>query len=254
MYDVYTPQYTMSTIMRYDWSMFKKVKSPSGLGSMEPIQLDSTADRVVEAIRNSIIRGELRPGDKVPEQELASQLGISRTPVREAIRMLEQQGLLRVESKKGTYVAAVDKTDEQNALSVRATLEELAINEAIERLSSPEWKMLCDSLEKIIKDMETSMKSKDSIKIIELDIEFHTLIVSASRNPYLVRTWHLVGFPYLIWKPEMNNYKAHPENISKDPAEKHMELLRAIKSKNLERIKKAIASHIMRKLEEIDEI
>ena len=177
----------MSTIMRYDWSMFTKVKPPSGLGSMEPIQLDSTADRVVEAIRNSIIRGELRPGDKVPEQELASQLGISRTPVREAIRMLEQQGLLRVESKKGTYIAAVDKTDEQNALSVRATLEELAINEAIERLSTTEWKMLCDSLEKIIKDMETSMKSKDSIKIIELDIEFHTLIVSASRNPNKIR-------------------------------------------------------------------
>lgn len=231
----------------------KTMKSPLGLGSLEPIQLDSTADRVVDAIRNSIIRGELRPGDKVPEQELASQLGISRTPVREAIRMLEQQGLLRVESKKGTYVSAVDKMDEQNALSVRTALEELAINEAIERLSPDQWKYFCESLEKIIRDMESSMRSKDSIKIIELDIEFHTLIVSASLNPYLVRTWHLVGFPYLIWKPEMNTYKAHPENISKNAAEKHLDLLKAIKSKNLSKIKNAIARHIMRKLEDIDE-
>lgn len=215
--------------------------------------LDSTADRVVDAIRNSIIRGELRPGDKVPEQELASQLGISRTPVREAIRMLEQQGLLRVESKKGTYVSAVDKIDEQNALSVRTALEELAISEAIERLSPSEWKNFYESLERIIKNMESSMKTKDSIRIIELDIEFHTLIVSASLNPYLVKTWHLVGFPYLIWKPEMNTYKAHPENISKNVAEKHLELLRAIKLKNSSKIKIAIAAHIMRKIEEIEE-
>lgn len=229
------------------------MKSPRGLGSLKPISADSTADRVVEAIRNSIIRGELRPGDKVPEQELASQLGISRTPVREAIRMLEQQGLLRVESKKGTYVSAIDRMDEENALAVRAVLEQLAINEAIERLSPDKWKAFCDSLEKIIRDMGSSMKSKDSIRTIELDIEFHTLIVSASLNPYLVRTWHLVGFPYLIWKPEMNTYKAHPENISRNVVEKHLELLSAIKSKNLTKIKISIAHHIMRKLDEIDD-
>lgn len=67
-------------------------------------------DQIVNAIRDAIIQGKFKPGEKIPEQELAEQLGVSRTPIREAIRILEQQGLVQPRPKNGTYIARINFT------------------------------------------------------------------------------------------------------------------------------------------------
>ena len=82
-------------------------RSGSGLPFV-PLNQEALRERVVTAIRDAVIQGKLRPGEKVPEDELALRFGVSRTPVREAIRILEQQGMVRVLPKKGTYIATVD--------------------------------------------------------------------------------------------------------------------------------------------------
>jgi len=101
---------------------------------LSKIQRTSLREQVVTAIRDATIQGRFKAGEKVPEEELAEQLGVSRTPIREAIRILEQQGLVAARPKNGTYISALNREEIRDSLQVRATLEEFAVRNAIERL------------------------------------------------------------------------------------------------------------------------
>jgi DNA-binding GntR family transcriptional regulator len=219
--------------------------------SLAPLRSESTRDRVVNAIRDAIIHGRLRPGEKVPEEDLAKQLGISRTPIREAIRILEQQGLVRVEPKKGTYIAKPNRSDEANALTVRVALEELAIRQAIERSTADQWAALCEALEGLLDEMTNAVELNDPVRAVELDIEFHAMLVAASRNRYLLKSWHLVGVPFLIWSPERESYPELRQDLNDGVAERHRELMDAIRSKSPGACARAVRRHISRKLAEL---
>src|SRR6202050_5101369 len=86
--------------------------------ALQPVKREALRDQVVKAIRDAIIQGRLRPGEKVPEGDLAQQLTVSRTPIREAIRVLEGQGLVEVNPKRGTYIAMPDRADAADGLAV----------------------------------------------------------------------------------------------------------------------------------------
>jgi DNA-binding GntR family transcriptional regulator len=218
---------------------------------LEPLKTESTRDRVVNAIRDAIIQGRLRPGEKVPEEDLAQQLGISRTPIREAIRVLEQQGLVRVQPKKGTYIAKPNRTDEANALTVRAALEELAIKQAIERSTEDQWDVLCEALEQVLAEMAKAIETDDPVRAVELDIEFHAMLVRASNNHYLLQSWHLVGVPFLIWSPERDLYPQSRHDLTIGVTGRHEELMRAIRTKNADACAEAVRHHISRKIAEL---
>jgi len=218
---------------------------------LEPLQQEALRDRVVTAIRDAIVQGRLRPGEKVPEDDLAQRLGVSRTPIREAIRILEQQGLVSVRPKRGTYVATVDQADEANGLSVRTALEELAIRQAIERSTEGEWSRLCARLQGLLVEMNRAIELLDPVMAIELDIEFHRTLIGASGNRYLSQTWHLVGVPFLIWSPERELYPQSREDLTVGLAGRHGELLDAIRTRDPEVCAAAVRHHIARKLADI---
>jgi DNA-binding GntR family transcriptional regulator len=205
-------------------------------------------ERVVTAIRDAVIQGKLRPGEKVPEDELALRFGVSRTPVREAIRILEQQGMVRVLPKKGTYIATVDPTDEADGLAVRAALEELAVRQALERSTEGQWKTLCDRLDRVVDRMRDAIDRDDTVAAVELDIEFHTALVRRSGNRYLSRTWHLVGIPFLIWSPERELYSQSRPNWTIGFADKHADLVAAIRTRDEAACAGAVREHIKRKV------
>ncbi|HUB39721.1 MAG TPA: GntR family transcriptional regulator [Streptosporangiaceae bacterium] len=215
--------------------------------ALKPLKRDTLRDDVVRAIRDAIIQGRLRPGEKVPEEELAQQLRVSRTPVREAIRVLEGQGLVLVRPKRGTYIAMPDREDAADGLAVRIALEELAVAQAIERLTESEWDDLCDQLESILAQMAGTLTEANAIRGVELDIEFHATVIRAARNRHLWRSWHAVGIPFLVWSPERGMYPTSEPDIVK----RHRYLLDAIRSKELARCADAIRSHIERKLADI---
>ena len=103
-------------------------------------------DQILDSIKRAIITGKFRASEKISEEELAEQLGVSRTPIREAIRVLEQQGLVEVIPKDGTYVTSFDSDQIKDGLHVRVALEQLALKQSIERLSDSEWRKHCDYL------------------------------------------------------------------------------------------------------------
>jgi DNA-binding GntR family transcriptional regulator len=97
---------------------------------------------VFKTLRNAIIKGEFMPGERLMEEKIAANLGVSRTPVREAIRMLELEGLVAMIPRKGAEVAKITVKDLRDALEVRMALEELSVVLACERITEEQKKIL----------------------------------------------------------------------------------------------------------------
>lgn len=224
--------------------------SLSDIRPLEKIDRSSLRDQVLTSIRNAIITGKLKASDKISEVELSEQLGVSRTPVREAIRTLELHGFIEVHPKNGTYIASFDSEELQDGLHVRVALEELALKQALERMNSSEWQRHCDHLERLIQSMFAAADELDPVSDIELDMEFHTLMMDAAQNRILSRSWKLSGASNFIWSLEHVLYP-HTKNELSEHANRHVSLLKVLRSRNLEACLDALRHHILRKIHDI---
>jgi len=139
-------------------------------------------DVVFNALREAILRGDLKPGERLMEIQLANKLGVSRTPIREAIRMLEQEGLAVTMPRKGAEVAKMTLKGMEDVLEIRAALDELACQLACQRITEEQLQRL----EQKKKDFELSLKTANVKKIAEADVNFHDIIYEATGNPKLV--------------------------------------------------------------------
>ena len=207
-------------------------------------------DRVVDAIRDALIRGEFRPGEKVPEQQIAEQLGVSRTPVREALRILEFQGLLETRPKNGTYIARLRPEEARDGLLVRCALEELAVRQAVERLGSG-WEKVCDGLQELLEGMREAIAGRDQVAATEFDIRWHAQLVDAAGNRQLSHAWRMVGSPLLVWSPEVEQYPLTIEAWV-DVIDRHAQLLAVLRDADLAACADALREHIMRKLDDMN--
>ena len=139
-------------------------------------------DVVFNTLRKAILRGELKPGELLMEIQLANKLGVSRTPIREAIRKLELEGLVLMIPRKGAEVAQITEKNMQDVLEVRKALEELSVQLACERITPEqveEMKMAAEDFRKVL-------KSGDVTKIAEADVKFHDIIFAATNNQRLI--------------------------------------------------------------------
>lgn len=137
---------------------------------------------VFKTLRNAIIQGEFQPGERLMEITLAKKLGVSRTPVREAIRMLELEGLVVMIPRKGAEVANITAKDLKDALEVRMALESLSVRLACERIDE-EGK---EELKRACMKFKEAINSKLVPAIVEADEHFHNVIYKASKNPKLI--------------------------------------------------------------------
>jgi DNA-binding GntR family transcriptional regulator len=138
---------------------------------------------VFESLREAIIQGRLKPGERLMEMQLADEMGVSRTPVREAIRKLELEGFVVMIPRKGAYVSGISVKDIVDVFEVRAALEALAAGLAAERITDEELEHLERALVQI---SEVSVRD-DINAMVETDTNFHELIYKACRNDRLVQ-------------------------------------------------------------------
>lgn len=138
---------------------------------------------VAEEIRGMIVRGDLAAGERLFEDRLAEQLGVSRNPVREAIRSLEATGLVEVMPRRGAYVSTIDGDDVSKLLDVRAVLEGYAARTAAERADED----LVDALDEIIGQGRDAARAGNNVRASQLHREFHLAIERAVDNPYLTQ-------------------------------------------------------------------
>ena len=138
---------------------------------------------IFDTLREAIIVGELKPGERLMEVKLAEKMGVSRTPVREAIRKLELEGLVEMLPRKGAHVADLSVKDIMDVLEVRSTLDGLASSLSATRITDEEIKELKHSLTQFINCVE-----KDNLQgSIKKDVEFHDIIYRSSRNDKLIQ-------------------------------------------------------------------
>lgn len=162
---------------------------------------------VFEYLRNAILAGELKPGERLMEVTIADQLGVSRTPVREAIRKLEKESFVIMIPRKGAYVADLTKKDILEVLEIRKELEGFAAYLAAERMSLSEK----ESLGRVVEKFNESLLNMDKKNMIESDNEFHSLIFEATKNQRLINIIYDLHDQFqrfrLIYFNEFNNYK-----------------------------------------------
>jgi len=138
---------------------------------------------VFNTLREAIIAGELKPLERLMEVQLAEKMGVSRTPVREAIRKLELEGLVNMVARKGAQVSELSVKGIMDVLEVRASLDGLATQLSATRITEDELKEL-----KHIYTQAVSYVEKENLQgVIKKDVEFHDVIYRASRNDKLIQ-------------------------------------------------------------------
>lgn len=191
---------------------------------------------VFETIRNAIISGSLKPGERLMEVQMAERLGVSRTPIREAIRKLELEGLIIMLPRKGAFVADLSVKDLTEVLEIRAALEGLAAGLAVTRINESE----IEELEIIALKFNKAIEIDDIQELIALDIQFHETIFKASRNERLIQLNSNLREQVQRFR-EMYLKKA---NRSKETAKEHNDLLEAISSRDISKAEKLARKHV----------
>ena len=193
-------------------------------------------DVVFNTLREAILRGDLKPGERLMEIQLASQLGVSRTPIREAIRMLEQVGLAVTMPRKGAEVAKMTLKGMEDVLEIRAALDELASQLACERMTEDQLSRLEDK--KVI--FENSLKMGNVKAIAEADVSFHDVIYEATGNPKLVNMLNNLREQIYRYRVEyLKNADNYPTLIKE-----HEAIYQSLVNRNKEDARKAIGEHV----------
>ena len=159
------------------------------------LNITTAPQAAAQALREAIISGELRGGDRILEQHWSSRLGIGQPTLREAIRELEHQGLLRKLPKRGTYVAELSPDDYRRILEVRIPLEAIAIGRAARRLTDETEKELAD----LVKTMGSASHDTDVKGFHDCDVLFHRKIWELAGNEYLHDLLEMVTFRLFVF-------------------------------------------------------
>ncbi|MCA9895145.1 MAG: GntR family transcriptional regulator [Anaerolineae bacterium] len=153
--------------------------------SFSRIQPISLREQVVQQIRTAIIEGQLKPGDHIVESSLTDQLGVSRTPVREALILLEREGLVVSEANRGSFVRAFTLEDVSNIFSMRVALENATGEACIDKLEDDDYAYL----DNLIERQKVHITAGNHKEIRSIDVKFHRFLVEKSENPLINRFW-----------------------------------------------------------------
>ncbi len=191
---------------------------------------------IFATLREAIIMGELKPGERLMEVQLAEKMGVSRTPVREAIRKLELEGFVNMIPRKGAHVARLSIKDIMDVLEVRASLDGLATALAAERITDEELR----ELKYVLNQFESYVEKDNLQNIVKKDVEFHDIIYHASKNDKLIQIVNnLREQVYRFRVIYLKDFSSTKEVIKE-----HMEIFDALIEKDSKAAGEAAKSHI----------
>jgi len=193
-------------------------------------------DVVFNTLREGILTGELKPGERLMEIHLAARLGVSRTPIREAIRMLELEGLVTMVPRRGAEVADISKQDLVDVLEVRRALDVLAVTLACERITDEEIEELKIAAEEFVR----CTKTEEATTIAKADVRFHDIILMASKNKRLIQMVNNLADRIFRYRLEyIKDSEKHKGLI-----EEHSIIMDSVINRDKEKAKKYVEMHI----------
>ncbi|WP_243355256.1 GntR family transcriptional regulator [Bacillus litorisediminis] len=204
----------------------------------------SAKERAFNQLQRWIIDGTLEPGEKIYDMEIAQALGISRTPTREALQLLEVQGFIETYPGRETRVTMIKKQDVLKIYPPLASLQALAAEEAAKIISLDQVEKLKD----INKRYEEAIISKQPFKAMEYDEEFHNLIIDIADNSYIshfssILQLHIRRFKYVFLNKELTH--------KKDSLQEHEILLQAFSDRNPQLAKSIMEQNWLRPMNEV---
>lgn len=201
---------------------------------------------VFNTLRDAILRGDLQPGERLMEIHLAKKLGVSRTPVREAISMLEQEGLSVTYPRRGAQVAKMTVKDLDDVLEIREVLDTLAASLACRNMNSDD----INNLAAACADFEKATRGNDIREVVRTDEAFHNVIYEASGNPRLrAILLNLKGQMYRFRFEYVKDKSNYPFLIKE-----HKDILEALKTRNEEEVIKHTKKHLVNQMESVRQV
>ncbi len=194
---------------------------------------------IADALREEITSGRLQPGDRVLEVSLAQRFGVSRQPVREAIRTLEREGLLTSLPNRGTFVTRVSLEDAMAIQDIRAQLEGLAARLAVAHLTAADFKRM----RAIVTQMRTAARRRAAQDLVSLDLEFHDVINRRSNHRLLLEVLASVGVYTRGFIVHTRRYYSHQPDLE-FVANSHARLLEALQTRDASTAEQAVHEHI----------
>ncbi|WP_410534706.1 GntR family transcriptional regulator [Streptomyces sp. KL2] len=207
------------------------------LPALSAASLASRRETVADVLREAITSGWLQAGQKLTEAGVAGQLGTSRAPVREALRQLEQEGLVISYPYRGTEVLGVSQEEIENVLvPVRVSLERFAFRKAMPRLTEADYARL----HLLVRDMEAAAEAADAALLADEDIRFHEAVVALSGQQHCLQIWRSI-------QPRVRAYFRRDASRYSDAtvvAGQHQELIDALRAGDEEVLDRAVTAHI----------
>jgi DNA-binding GntR family transcriptional regulator len=206
---------------------------------------DLLVESVLQKITEAIVTNRLRPGEKLVETRLGEQLGVSRGPVREAFRRLEQMGLVEKIPYRGAFVSALTQQDAEELHNVREPLEGLATRLLAERRDPH----AIAKLESILTEMSQGDISSDQSRMIELDVDFHNALIELTEHKLLHEIWQIVSVRLrrFLYLKRQRLYRTPVEAV-----QIHKPIVRAIAAGEAEQAELEARRHVMKARQNIN--
>lgn len=201
---------------------------------------ESLHEQTYQALRVSILSGELSPGERLVETQLAKQLEVSRTPIRESLRQLQREGLLELDSSGGLRVISVSVADAVHLYDCRIALEAAAVREACLHLSDRTLESLHQSIAQSERAVQRETSTLNTYEMLNLDYQFHRQIAVSTGNPWLTDLLDQVFDKMMLLRVQTTRHNPRVLEICKE----HRQICTAIASGEPDTAIAAIQTHL----------
>lgn len=207
-----------------------------GDDALQKIKRKSLAERIADELRDLVLLEKLKPGATIPERETADALGVSRTPLRESLRILAAEGLVEIEPNRAPIVANPSINELKSLLQVQGALEALAGELACSAASDNE----IEEISLLEKDMRVVSEYCEPLEFFQRDMEFHSRIVAASKNTPLIETHKT--YNSRLWRARFISSRRRVNRSG--TLEQHQEIVQALLARQRKRCAKALNKHL----------
>jgi len=208
------------------------------LPSLSTLKKENLGNQVFEQVKEIIVRGEIPAGKRMIESEIAASMGISRTPVREAVHKLEAEGFLRALPKGGYVVRGLSLSDIEETFDIRSILESFAAYLAAIRYRDEELLPLDDKIE----EFQRHLDRQDLKELTSINTDFHELLYALSRSPRLIKMIHGLRDEIFLLRKVILNSEEMAYLSNKD----HKEIIKAIRKREAKKVEMLVREHILR--------
>jgi len=198
---------------------------------------------IADAMRQAIVKGELAPNQRLDEQSLADKFGVSRIPIREAFALLERDGLVRSEPRRGTFVIGLTDDDIHDIYEYRRMIEGFAVRAVATAVDAEGLAQL----HRLVEGTETAMQANQAERMAQNDLAFHRRLVTLAGNRHALNSWEMIADVVAVFlNINSSMFRELPKSSEPIDEHRHSKLLRLIETHEVDAAEKLLREHLER--------